>query len=271
MLLYISNHTCPNITFSVSQVDWFTYNPKEGHATAIKTIVWYLARTFDKGLFFKPDGTYQLKCWVDADFVGLFGRSPSENPTAAKSRYGYVITFGGIPLVWKSQLISEICLSTLCAEYVGLSNCLCALIPMHSLVINELDFLKLPSSNKPEMHCTVFEDNQGAYLRATNQKLSVQTKTFLLSITSFDVMSIMRRRIQMDGLLSTSVPLNSWMLTIWLRVFHIQYLRKTIVTFKAGNFLTHLFLLSCKCHFICLHINWWLNCLLNLLYPDSLF
>ena len=101
------------------------------------------------------------------------------------SRYGYVITFGGIPLVWKSQLISEICLSTLHAEYVGLSNCLCALIPMRSLVTNVLDFLKLPSSNKPEVHCTVFEDNQGAYLLATNQKLSVRTKYFCVKYHFF--------------------------------------------------------------------------------------
>ena len=108
----------------------FSHAPTKLHASAVKTIVRYLARTSDKGLFFKPDGTYQLKCWVDADFAGLFGREPSENPTAAKSRYGHVITFGGIPLVWKSQLISEVCLSTLHAEYVGLSNCLRALIPM---------------------------------------------------------------------------------------------------------------------------------------------
>ena len=41
-----------------------------------------------------------------------------------------------------------------------------------------LDFLLLPNSKRPEVHCTVLEDNQGAYLLATNQKLSVQTKYF---------------------------------------------------------------------------------------------
>ena len=178
MLLYLSNNTRPDITFSVSQVARFTAIPKKSHAIAIKTIVRYLVRTKDKGLYFKPDGSYHLRCWVDADFAGLFGNEPSENVDSARSRYGYIITFGGVPLVWKSQLISEICLSTLHAEYVGLTNALRALIPIRSMVTMILDFLLLPSSKLPEVHCTVFEDNQGAYLLGTNQKLSVPTKYF---------------------------------------------------------------------------------------------
>lgn len=104
MLLYLSNNTRPDITFSVSQVARFTSNPKKSHAVAIKRIVRYLAKTWDKGLHFKPDSTYNLRCWVDADFAGLFGSEPSENPDSARSRYGYIITFGGVPLIWKSQL-----------------------------------------------------------------------------------------------------------------------------------------------------------------------
>uniref|UniRef100_A0A7S4AV79 Reverse transcriptase Ty1/copia-type domain-containing protein n=2 Tax=Pseudo-nitzschia australis TaxID=44445 RepID=A0A7S4AV79_9STRA len=178
MLLYLSNNTRPDITFSVSQVARFTSNPKKSHAVALKRTGRYLAKTWDKGLHFKPDSTYNLRCWVDADFAGLFGSEPSENPDSARSRYGYIITFGGVPLIWKSQLISEICLSTLHAEYVGLTNALRALIPIRSMVTDTLNFLHLPSSQHPEVHCTVFEDNQGAYLLATNQRLSVRTKYF---------------------------------------------------------------------------------------------
>ena len=178
MLLYLSNNTRPDITFAVSQVARFTAHPKKSHAVAVKTIIRYLSRTVDKGIFFKPDGTYNLKTWVDADFAGLYGREPSENRNAARSRFGYIITFGGVPLIWKSQLISEICLSTLHAEYVGLANALRAMIPIRSLVSGILDFLELPTSVNPEILCKVFEDNQGAYLLATNQRLSVRTKYF---------------------------------------------------------------------------------------------
>ena len=178
MLLYLSNNTHPDITFSVSQVAWFIANPKKSYDVAIKTIVRYLVRTKDKGLYFKPDGSYHLRCWVDANFAGLFGKEPSENVDAARSRYGYIITFGGVPLVWKFQLITGICLSTLRPEYVGLTNALRALIPIRSMITIILDYLLLPSSNCPEVRCTVFEDNQCAYLLATNQGLSVRIKYF---------------------------------------------------------------------------------------------
>ena len=125
----------------------------------------------------KPDGTYDLVCWVDTDFSGLYKRELESDPNSAKSRYGYIITFGGVPLIWKSQLISEICLSTLHAEYVGLANALRALIPLRSLVLDTLGQLKLPSA-KVQIETKVLEDNQGAYLLATNQQISQRTKYF---------------------------------------------------------------------------------------------
>ena len=159
MRLYLSNNTRSTIIFSVIQVARFTTNPKKNPAVAIKTIVCYLVRTKDKGLYFKPDGSYHLRCWPDAYFAGLFGKEQSENVDAVRSRYGNIITFGGVLLVWKSQLISEICLSILNAEYIGLTNALRALIPICSIVTIILDFLLLPSSNCSEVYCTGFEDN----------------------------------------------------------------------------------------------------------------
>ena len=177
MLLYLSNNTRPDITFAVSQVARFTAAPKQSHATAIKSIVRYLVKTADKGIIVKPDGSYNLRTWVDADFSGLHNREPESNSASAKSRYGYIITFAGVPLIWKSQLISEICLSTLHAEYVGLVCALRAMIPLRAQIVNLLSFLKLPSAN-PEIMCDIFEDNQGAFLLATNQRLSPRTKYF---------------------------------------------------------------------------------------------
>ena len=162
MLLYLSNNTQPDITFAVSQVARYTASPKKSHAQAVKTIVRYLARTPEHGIIVKPDSTYTLWCWVDADMAGLHGRESDDNPDSACSRYGYVMTFGGVPLVWKSQIIKEICLSTLHAEYVGLANALCSMIPIRAMIMDMLDFLELPKDIKPEVHCSMFEDNQGA-------------------------------------------------------------------------------------------------------------
>ena len=147
-----------------------------------------------------PDNTFNLECWVDADFAGLYGREPSENPNAARSRYGYVITFGGVPLIWKSQLIKEICLSTLHAEYVGMANALRALIPIRSIIVKMLNFLDLPSQAKPEVHCSVFKDNQGAYLLATNQRLLVCTKYFCVK-HHFFWLHVFHKELNPDGYL----------------------------------------------------------------------
>ena len=108
MLLHASNNARPDIAFAVSQVARFTSKPKVSHASAIKSIVRYLKGTIDKGLVFTVNDNYDLACWVDADFAGLFGREPPNSPESVKSRYAYVIEFRGIPLVWKSQLILEI-------------------------------------------------------------------------------------------------------------------------------------------------------------------
>jgi hypothetical protein len=178
MLLYLSNNTRPDITYAVSQVARFTNKPKVSHAKAIKSIVRYLSRTADKGFDIKPDGSYDLRCWVDADFAGLHNMEPEQTKTSAKSRYGYIVSFAGVPLIWKSQLIDEICLSTMHAEYVGLSNAVRILIPLTTQVKEVLKFLKLPSDEDVKMHCKLFEDNQGAFLLATNQRVSARSKYF---------------------------------------------------------------------------------------------
>ena len=112
MLLYLSTNSRIDIAYAVSQVARFSANPKQSHATAVKTIVRYLAGTVDKGTIFKPTQDYKLDCYVDADFLGLHGSENQDDPVSVKSRTGYVIFFGGCPLLWKSQLQTETALST---------------------------------------------------------------------------------------------------------------------------------------------------------------
>jgi len=90
-------------------------------------IVRYLFRTADKGTIVKTTGKLELDCYVDADFAGLYR---CENPTSVKSRTGYIILLGGFLLVWKSQLQTEISLSTLEFEYSALSQSMRTLLPL---------------------------------------------------------------------------------------------------------------------------------------------
>ncbi|KAI2500678.1 hypothetical protein MHU86_13828 [Fragilaria crotonensis] len=90
MLLYLSTNTRPDITFAVSLlVARFCHNPKQSHASAVKTLVRYLHRTSNMGMIVKPTaGTLNLDCYVNADFAGLHGRDPDCSPTSAKSQTG---------------------------------------------------------------------------------------------------------------------------------------------------------------------------------------
>ncbi|KAI2488976.1 hypothetical protein MHU86_25628 [Fragilaria crotonensis] len=178
MLLYFSTNTRPDIAFAVSQVARFSHNPKKSHASAIKTIVRYLQRTYDKGMIVKPTGDLTLDCYVDADFAGLHRRDPDFSPSSAKSRTGYIITLGGCPILWKSHLQSEISLSTLEAEYSALSSAMRTLLPLQTMLLELIGGLQLPDTLTSTVKCRVFEDNNGALLLATNQQITNRTKYF---------------------------------------------------------------------------------------------
>ncbi len=178
MLLYLSTNTHPDIAFAVSQVARFSHNPKKSHASAIKTIVRYLQKTYDRGMIVKPTGDLTLDCYVDADYAGLHRRDPDSSPSSAKLRTRYIIALGGCPILWKSQLQSEISLSTLEAEYSALSSALRTLLPLRSMLVELIEGLQLPDTRISTVKCQVFEDNNGALLLATNQRITNRTKYF---------------------------------------------------------------------------------------------
>ena len=122
MLLYLSTNTRPDIAFAVSQAARFSNDPKQSHATAVKTIVRYLVGTRTNGTCVTPTGKLDIKLFVDADFAGLFKKEANNDADSARSRTGYVLLLGGFPLIWKSHLQTEISLSTLEAEYSALSS-----------------------------------------------------------------------------------------------------------------------------------------------------
>jgi hypothetical protein len=180
MLLYLSTNTRIDIAMAVSQVARFNPSPKKSHATAVKTIVRYLHRTADKGTIITPSGDLSLDCYVDADFAGLYGRDPDREPSSAKSRTGYLITLGNAPVIWKSQLQTEISLSTLESEYSALSTSMRALLPLRALLVEVIGSLFLPNRIRASISSQVLEDNNGALLLANAQRLTNRTKYFLV-------------------------------------------------------------------------------------------
>ena len=178
MLLYLSTNTRPDIAFAVSQVARFSANPKQSHATAIKSLVRYLYATKDKGMIIAPTKSLKLEMFVDADFAGLYKREPDHLVDSVRSRTGYIIKLGGCPLVWKSQLQTDISLSTLEAEYSALSFALRVLLPISRMMREISNELELPEEVKATILSEVFEDNKGCYFLATNHRITNRTKYF---------------------------------------------------------------------------------------------
>ena len=143
ILLYLSMNNCPDITFAVSQVAQFNHDPKKLHATIVKTIIYYLAKTKDQGTIIDP--TSLPKLGIDADFAGLYHSDPDFEPSSAKSRIGLLIKFANCPLLVKFFLVSSIYLSTSESEYYALSQGLCMLLPIKELLKELLQNLKVPS------------------------------------------------------------------------------------------------------------------------------
>ena len=180
MLLYLSTNTRPDITFAVSQVACFSANPKQSHATAVKTIVQYLKGTQDKGSIIKPTKQMNLDLYVDADFCGLHNVEHPRDPSSARSRSGHIVMLANCPLVWKSQLQTHISLSTLEAEYSALSNALKVLIPFKRHVSELAEALETDGVLLSTIRARAFEDNAGALILAKDQRLTARTKYVLV-------------------------------------------------------------------------------------------
>jgi hypothetical protein len=181
MMVYLSTNTRPDISYAVSSVGRFNQSPKKSHATAVKTIIRYLKGTRDKGIYVNISDRLNLETYCDADFCGLFGSEDARDRNSARSRGGYIISFGGVPLIWKSFLISRICLSTLESEYCTLSKTMVQVIALENLIRDILDGLQLNQNATSTMSSCVFEDNNGALLLATKQRITSRTKYFLSS------------------------------------------------------------------------------------------
>jgi hypothetical protein len=59
------------------------------------------------------------------------------------------------------------------------------LIPIRELLFEVASIIQLPQELVTTIYCSVFEDNQGAYILATTQRITSRTKYFLLKFHHF--------------------------------------------------------------------------------------
>ena len=137
-----------------------------------------------EGMVYKPDLTRGLEVFVDADLMGNWISIDSLNRDTARSRHGYIIMYAGCPVVWKSQLQTEIALSSTESEYTGLSYALREAIPIMEL-LKELKSRGIDVATKAQVKCKVFEDNSGALAMAQVHKYRPRTKHLNVKLHHF--------------------------------------------------------------------------------------
>jgi hypothetical protein len=181
MMMYLASNSRPDIAFAVHSCARFTHCARRIHEKGLKRIARYLKGTRTKGMLIKPSSNLALDLYADADFAGLWGAENSTDPTSAKSRTGYLITLGEVPVLWTSKLQTEISLSTCEAEYIALSTAMKALLPIRLLFHSLADTLEIAREELTKV-CAVYEDNNAALKLATAQFPNMTPRTKHIAI-----------------------------------------------------------------------------------------
>ena len=118
----LGNNTHPECAYAFNACACCCVSPHQAHGNTLKKIGCCLKGVLDDGLIIDPKGDLSLDCYVDADFAGNCNAKEVDNPSAMRSRTGFIITLGSVPVLWKSVVQSEITLSTVEAECIALST-----------------------------------------------------------------------------------------------------------------------------------------------------
>ena len=109
-LMYAMLCTRPDICYVMGVVSQYQSDPREEHWIAVKHILKYLRRTRDYMLVYSS-GSLEIFGYTDSDF--------QEDIESRKSTSGYVFTFNGGAIYWRSVKQTCVADSTTEAEYVA--------------------------------------------------------------------------------------------------------------------------------------------------------
>jgi hypothetical protein len=184
-LNHLERGSRPDIAYAVHQCARFAANPRKEHGEAVKGIGRYLKGTRTLGYVVRPNND-QFQVWADADFSGNWIQDESmKEADTARSRTGYVIAFLGCSIMWKSQLQTEIALSSCESEYIAISQAFRKVIPIMRLIQEMKRYNYHAAVAIPTVHCTLFEDNSGALTLAKAPAMRPRTKHINLKYNHF--------------------------------------------------------------------------------------
>ncbi|KAF3653269.1 hypothetical protein FXO37_17067 [Capsicum annuum] len=148
-LMYLTNATRPDIAFSVNLLARYSSSPKRRHWNGVKHILRYLKGTVDIGLFYTNKASPDLIGYADASYLS--------DPHKARSQTGYVFTYGGTAISWRSTKQSIVATSSNHAKIITIHEASRECIWLRSVVhsIKERCGLKLDI----KVPTVIFEDN----------------------------------------------------------------------------------------------------------------
>jgi hypothetical protein len=156
----------------------------------------------DEGLIIDPTGPISLDLHVDADFAGNYRKQDADDPSSVRSRTGFVVTLGKVPVLWKSKMMTEIALLTMEAEYIALSTAMRSLVHLRALLFEIDGNLPLSLATRLSKISTVFEDNRACQILATTDppRLTPRSKSLAVKYHWF------RSHLSSDTIIIKSIP-----------------------------------------------------------------
>ena len=113
-ILYLSNGTRPDISFSTGQLARFMSKPNSYHLSMAKHLLKYLRRTRSLGITYRPDkNTQQWEAWSDA----TWGTESDK-----KSFQGYTVIWNGGAVTWSATRQKSTAQSSMEAEIMAASE-----------------------------------------------------------------------------------------------------------------------------------------------------
>lgn len=205
-LLYISSVSRPDISFTVNILSRFVENPYECHFKALKRILRYLKGTIDYGIKVNPTDE-NISVYVDADWAG--------DKSTRKSTSGFLIKYGGVPIIWKSTKQQSTALSTVESEFQAIAQCVQDVLWFTDL----LESIQI----RVELPVLIYNDNQGAIQVAHNESQSPKLKHIAIK-TAFVKDNVANKIIRFEYLPTNEMQAD--ILTKGLSSFRFKELRK---------------------------------------------
>ncbi|KAL5809036.1 hypothetical protein ACOSQ3_029727 [Xanthoceras sorbifolium] len=166
-LLYLAQCTRPDIAFAVNLLARFSSAPTRRHWNGIKHIFRYLRGTIDLGLFYVSNNFSGLIGYADAGYLS--------DPHKARSQTGYVFTYNGTAISWRSIKQSIVATSSNHSEILALHETSRECVWLNSIIHHIRSTCGFSSSK--EMQTPIFEDNtaciaqiRGGYIKGDRTK-----------------------------------------------------------------------------------------------------